>query len=264
MTNNQQYQQILFEQINRVGLITLNRPDRLNAWTRQMSREMMSAIEHCNNTKGIGAIVLTGAGRGFCAGADMTDTFQKTLAGDDEQSLDKDWVSFIRDSKPIIAAVNGAAVGVGVSMILPCDYIMASSLARFALRFVKMGVVPELASSHFLVQRVGFGAASEMCLTGRIYSAQDSLHRRLCDALVEPEQLLDNAIALAEEIAANPALQLGMAKQLLTQNASETDLKLVQKRELSALAIAYQSPEFKEAVAAFMEKREPDFVKHSS
>lgn len=260
-----EYEQITFEQRERVGLITLNRPDRMNAWTYRMSAELVDAIDHCNADDGIGAIVLTGAGKGFCAGADIEDTFASRLEGDGATGTDggganrRDWVALLRASKPIVAAVNGAAVGVGATMILPCDVLLASERAKFGMFFVRMGLVPELASSHFLVARMGIGAASEMCLTGRLYDAAECRERRLVDRVVEHDRLLDEALTTAGEIARNPSRQLRWIKELLTQNGTESDLTEVQRREMARLETCYSSPEHKEAVDAFINKREPDF-----
>jgi enoyl-CoA hydratase/carnithine racemase len=258
------YEQIRFEVHNGVGLLTLNRPERLNAWTYKMSGELTDAIEYCNGSDHVGAMVITGEGRGFCAGADIGDTFQARLDGQDvaktrQDARTGDWVALLRRSKPIIAAVNGASIGVGATMILPCDVIVAADTARFGMAFVKMGLVPELASSHFLVQRMGFGHASEMCLTGRLYSAREAHDMRLVDHLVPHEQLLAKALELARAMAANPSPQLRWIKQLISENGCATDLATVQEREQQLLQQAYASPEHKEAVAAFLEKREPDY-----
>ena len=172
---------------------------------------------------------MTGEGRGFCAGADMEATFGVRIAGGDPGAntaegqggmpAGLDWVDLCRQSKPLIAAVNGAAVGIGMTMILPFDVIIASDKARFGMFFIKVGLVPELASTHFLVQRMGFGRASEMCLSGRLWSADEALAGGLVERVVAPDELLDDAVELASTIAANPAPQLQMIKQLLTANA---------------------------------------------
>jgi 2-(1,2-epoxy-1,2-dihydrophenyl)acetyl-CoA isomerase len=255
------YQQIRYDTADGVATLTLSRPERMNAWTYQMSAELTDAIERVNAAPDLGAIVITGEGRGFCAGADIQDTFQSQIDGESQkrEGGTSDWVALLRRSKPIIAAVNGASVGVGATMILPADIIMAGRAAKFGMAFVKMGVVPELASSHFLVQRMGLGRASEMCLTGRLYSAEEAYEMGLVDRLVDDEQLLTQAQELAATIAANPAPQLKWVKELLTENGSETDLAEVQRREMTRLAQAYASPEHKEAVAAFLEKRKPDY-----
>lgn len=256
--------QISFERRGNVGIVTLNRPDRLNAWTNQMNGELCDVITHCNEDAEVGALVLTGAGRGFCAGADIKDNFQARLegktAGQPTRKL-PDWVTLVRASKPLLAAVNGAAIGVGATMILPFDVIIASDRARFGMGFIKMGLVPELASSHFLVQRMGIGRASEMCLTGRLYSGAEAHAMGLVDRLVPHDDLLPTTLALAAEIAANPGPQLRWIKDLLTRNGSETDLTKVQQRELDHLLVARKSPEHKEAVSAFLEKRPPDFLR---
>lgn len=256
------YEQILFEIQDHIGIMTLNRPERLNAWTYTMSAELTDAIESCNDNPDVGAMVITGAGRGFCAGADIKDTFQARIDGKPSERPKHDptdWVGLVRSSKPIVAAVNGASVGVGATMVLPCDVIVASESAKFAMGFIKMGLVPELASSHFLVQRMGIGRASEMCLSGRLYPAAEAYEQGLVDRLVPDDQLMQTATDIAKSFAANPSPQLRWVKQLLTQNGSATDLAAVQKIEGEMLQLAYNTPEHKEAVAAFLEKREPDF-----
>ena len=257
------YQQIDCETRGEVVLLTLNRPDRLNAWTARMSAELCDAIEAANRDPAVGAIVVTGRGRGFCAGADIKDTFQSQLegSGSSESARERpvDWVTLVRSSKPLIAAINGAAVGVGLTMILSFDYLIASDKARLSCRFIKMGLVPELASSHFLPQRVGFGRASELMLSGRLVGADEAAKLGLVDEVVPHDGLLDAALDKARSFSANPDLQLRMIKELITQNSDETDLALVQRRETDKLAIAYKSPEHKEAVQAFLEKREPSF-----
>jgi enoyl-CoA hydratase/carnithine racemase len=263
------YEQITVERRDEVALLTLNRPERLNAWTPRMSVELADAIEQANGDRSVGAIVVTGAGRGFCAGADMEATFQTRIDGRDpgddtaggEGGLPRglDWVALVRASKPLVAAVNGAAVGVGLTMILPFDVLIASERARFGMLFIKMGLVPELASTHFLVQRMGFGRASEMCLSGRLYAAAEAYEKGLVDRLVPADEVVAQAVALAREIGANPAPQLAMTKQLLSRNGSATDLTDVQRAETRLLRACWETPEHKEAVRAFLEKRPPVF-----
>ena len=260
------FETILLDKADDIAVVTLNRPARLNAWTGQMNAELVAAITDCNEDPNVGAIVVTGAGRGFCAGADIRDSFQAQLQGGGDAKREDaprqplaNWIELVRSSKPLIAAVNGASVGVGATMILPMDVIVASEEAKFGFAFVKMGVTPELASSHFLVQRVGFGTASEMCLTGRLYSGREAFERGLADRLAPAAELLPEAKALAQEIAVNPAPHLRWVKALLTANGAETDLAEVQRREGETLAKAYASPEHKEAVDAFLGKRAPKF-----
>ena len=263
------YEQILTERRGEVLLITLNRPDRMNAWTPVMAGEQADAIAAANNDPRIGAVVITGAGRGFCAGADTEAVFQKRISGarTDAEAADErtgmpagvDWVTLIRTSKPIVAAVNGPAIGVGLTQILPVDQIVGSRSAKFGTGFIKMGLVPELGSTRWLVARMGFGRASDLCLSGRLVPADEAHALGLIDRVSEPDSLLDTAIDVARTYAANPDRQLRLTKHLLTQNAAETDLHLVQQRELAALEECFVSPEHREAVAAFREKRPPVF-----
>ena len=260
-TGSLTFETIAYERRDAVALITLERPEKLNAWTPRMASEQAAAIAAANADDAVGAIVMTGAGRGFCAGADMSDTFGKRLDGvdpgeDTAQSggmpREVDWVALARESKPLIAAVNGAAVGIGMTMILPFDVILASERAKFGMFFIKVGLVPELASTRLLAQRVGFGRASEMCLSGRLYTAAEAHAIGLADRLEEPERLLDAALELAGEIGANPAPQLRMIKRLLTENALESDLHLVQQRENELMRECWRSPEHARAVASFL------------
>jgi enoyl-CoA hydratase/carnithine racemase len=263
------YTLITYERRDAVALLTLNRPEKLNAWTPAMAVEQAHAIEAANADPAVGAIVMTGAGRGFCAGADMEATFKSRIDGVDPgedtatgsggMPASVDWVGLLRRSKPFVAAVNGAAVGIGMTMILPCDVILASEKAKFGMLFIKVGLVPELASTHFLVQRVGFGRASEMCLSGKLYSGAEAHAFGLADRLCAPDDLVPQALALAGEIAANPDPQLRMTKELLSRNGSATDLGAVQRLESEMLRRCWVSPEHREAVTAFLEKRPPRF-----
>src|SRR6059058_4762365 len=235
------YQLIRYETGDGIAEITLHRPEKLNAWTPQMAVEQADAIGRANDDRAIGAIVMTGAGRAFCAGADMELTFKSRIEGRDPGAdtasgqggmpAGLDWVRLVRESKPLIAAVNGAAVGIGMTMILPFDVIVASEKARFGMLFIKVGLVPELASTHFLVQRIGFGRASEMCLTASLYGADEAHRMGLADHVVAHDELVACAMELAEQMASNPDRMLRMTKSLLTANAADTDLEAVQARE---------------------------------
>ncbi len=245
-----------------VLVITFNRPDKLNAWTYGLHAELRRAIESANDVAEVDAIVVTATGKGFCAGADMSAVFGLNEAQKQEaraEARTDEWVTLLRSCKPIVAAVNGAAIGIGVSLILPMDQILASADAKFALRFVKMGLVPELAASHFLPRRLGFGAASRVLLTGDTLTAQEALTLHLIDQVVPADTLLEEATSLARRMGSNPHAALRATKQLLTLNGSETDLTLIQQRELDTLTQCYASAEHKEAVAAFLGKRAPDF-----
>lgn len=258
------YTQIIVEDVEEIRLITLNRPDKLNAWTPRMSRELVDAFQTANEDPSIGAFVVTGAGRGFCAGADISEVFaaqideEHTEAAEEEPTTDRvDWVELMRSSKPVVAAINGASIGVGLTLVLSMDFLVAHPEAKLSARFVKMGVVPELASSHFLVQRCGWGNASDLALSGRTVLGTEALSLGLVDAVSEDPvaEAMDRARSYAEN--APPSLRF--VKELLTANGSEPDLGLVQRRELTALDEAYRTPEHHEAVAAFTERRAPKF-----
>jgi 2-(1,2-epoxy-1,2-dihydrophenyl)acetyl-CoA isomerase len=264
------YEQITFEKRGRAGLITLNRPERLNAWTPRMMIEMRQAIDECVADPQIAAAVVTGAGRAFCAGADVGDVFQKqaeqreqgqqSTAARDAGSAD--WVTYLRTlPKPTIAAVNGTAVGIGVTQVLPMDIRIAAESARFGMFFVKMGLSPELASSALLPQMVGTARAIEWCLTARLVPAQEAKEAGLVSDVVPGEKLLDRAFELVDMIAKNPAPALAATRKLIVDNVHNDDIRAVQASEGATLNALYQTWEHKEAIAAFMGKRDPDFSK---
>lgn len=260
---------ILTEQRGEVLLITLNRPERLNAWTPRMGAELAGAIGEANRSPEIGAVVMTGAGRAFCAGADIQDTFATRIAGQDPgedtasgqggMPAAVDWVGLCTTSKPLIAAVNGVCVGVGLTQILSFDVIVASDQARFGIGFIRVGLVPELASTRFLTQRMGPGQARLFALTGDLWPAHDALAAGLVDRVVVADELIAETLSLGSRIAANPAPQLQWTKHLLTVNALEEDLQAVQDRESAILRECWASSEHAEAVKAFQEKRPPSF-----
>ena len=255
------YETILTEVRDGVLIITLNRTERQNAWTYQMGGDLNAAVAAANADDDVNAIVITGAGRGFCAGADIEAVFKAQSEGEDvsEGGGAGNWVKVVRESKPMVAAINGAAIGVGLTQVLPMDYLVAADGAKLSVRFVKMGLVPELASSRFLFARAGFGNASELMLTGKTVQADEALAIGLVDKVVPADALLDTACEVARAMGENPQAAVRHIKELITANAAETDYVAVQKREIEALHEAYTSPEHKEAIAAFMEKREPDF-----
>ena len=258
------YEEILTETRDRVGIIRLNRPNKLNAWTATMSGEIIDAMTAWNADDGIGAIILTGEGRAFCAGADIgnfAERVETNRQGQGEQLRrgGANMTQFIRQSKPTIAAINGYAVGVGLTMILPCDVRIASTSANLSIRFIKMGLMPELGSTHLLAQLIGLGNATEMCLTGRMVPADEAMRMGLVSAVTAPDELLPTAIAKAEEIANNPTRAVMMIKELLRKNPMEDDLDAVMEREGLRDQIARRLPDHAEAVAAFLEKRNPNF-----
>ncbi len=256
---------ILTETRGRVGIITFNRPEKLNALHATMSGEMRDQITVWNNDPNIGAIVLTGAGRAFCSGADIggwnQDIEKRERGEEQERRRDGSWVIFARDSKPLICAINGPCIGAGLTITLPCDIRIASDQARLSMRFIRVGIFPELASTHLLSHIVGFGQAMELMLTGKIIEAEEAGRIGLVNRVVPQDKLLDEAVAIAQEIAFNPAESVMAVKKIAWQNLDEGEISVIQQREGVELAAAIAKPAFKEAVRAFLEKRQPDFNK---
>ena len=259
------YEMILTETRGRVGIITFNRPEKLNALHATMSGEMRDQITVWNNDPNIGAMVLTGAGRAFCSGADIggwnQDIEKRERGEEQERRRDGSWVTFARDSKPLICAINGPCIGAGLTITLPCDIRIASDQARLSMRFIRVGIFPELASTHLLSHIVGFGQAMELMLTGKIIEAEEAGRIGLVNRVVPQDKLLDEAVATAQEIAFNPAESVMAVKKMAWQNLDEGDISVIQQREGVELAAAIARPAFKEAVRAFLEKRQPDFNK---
>jgi 2-(1,2-epoxy-1,2-dihydrophenyl)acetyl-CoA isomerase len=265
------YKHILYESRGPVVLITLNRPERLNAWTATMENEFIEAINCASADPAVGCIVITGAGRGFCAGADIggfNDGIKAMGEGKRPSKLLYEGGSpevpiTLARSKPTICAVNGASVGVGLTFTLACDIRIASTAARFSARFVKVGLTPECGSTHYLPLVAGLPNALFMTLTGRIIDAQEALARGIVDRIVEPEQLLPEAMKLAEEIAANPHDAVWAAKRMIHAHVTEPDLRKVVTQESYSIRERQTEPDHKEAVQAFLAKREPVFNQDS-
>ena len=259
------HEMILSETQGRVGIITFNRPEKLNALHDTMMGEMREQIEAWNNDSSIGAIVLTGAGRAVCAGADIggwnRDIQQRERGEEPQRSRDGSWVLFARQSKPLICAINGHCIGAGLTITLPCDVRIASEQARLSMRFIRVGIFPELASTHLLAHIVGFGHAMELMLTGRIIDATEAARIGLVNRVVPDGKVMEDAIATAQEIAFNPAESVRAVKKIAWENLDEGDIETIQEREGVELVAAASRPAFKEAVTAFLEKRRPDFHK---
>jgi enoyl-CoA hydratase/carnithine racemase len=258
------YEHIRVEQQGRVGIVTFDNPDRLNVFSDAMFRDVRRAVDTFNADPGVGAVVLTGSGRAFCAGADIKGWDREIEAWERGERRvpereDENWVQFIQRSKPIICAMNGLSIGVGLTMTLPCDVRIASDQARLSMRFVRVGVLPELASTRLLGQIVGITHALELMLSGRIIDAAEAGRIGLVNRVVPHEQLMDVAMETAAEIAFNPSESLAAIKSMAWAHLAETSLEEVLKREDGEFAAATERPAFKEAVKAFLEKRQPDF-----
>lgn len=261
------YEFVLTEVRDRVGIVTMNRPEKLNALHGPQQQEMQQAIRAFDADPAIGAIVLTGAGRVFCAGADISDWDKAldsepgTRAGTQGTAGSENWPDLMADVKPVVVAYNGAAVGAGLTLTLGSDFRIAAESARFSLRFPKMGVTPELQSSMIFPQLVGLQHSLDMMLSGKFVTAQEALEMGFIGAVVPDSELLDRAVDKASEYAVNDPDITRAVKQLVWANAVEKDGKEVTKRELEVLRVAMASPAHREAVKAFVEKREPDFYR---
>ncbi len=261
------YHDILYERRDRIVLITLNRPEKLNAWNPRMESEFLQALEAASADGEAHVIVVTAAGRAFCAGGDI-GSFSETLASGRERSGPSPLVSregspevpiALSRAKPVIAAINGHAVGIGLTMPLACDIRIASDRAKFSARFVKVGLTPECGSTRYLPLVAGLGNALYMALTGRIVDADEARDRGLVDRVVPHDTLMDESMALAEEVAANPASAVWAAKRLIHDNAVQGEIRRVVSTEGFAIREMRRSPDHAEAVRAFLEKREPRF-----
>jgi len=256
------YQTILTEQRGRVAIVTLNRPERLNALSMQLVHELYDAFERCNQDSSVGAIVLTGQGRAFCAGLDVQDWENPESPPNGEPMNYRSqlrWLEMMRESKPVVVAVNGLAVGGGVTLILSCDIRIASERAQFEERHVRMGLMPDMGSSRLLVQTVGLAQALRLQLTARRIDAREAERIGLVTDVVAHEQLLDAAIAIATEVAAHPVSSLLATKQLVWDNMCESDGNKVVWREAEVEERLMKGPDFAEATRAFIEKRAPRF-----
>ena len=254
--------EILTEKRGRVGIITLNRPDKLNAMTHTMLDEVSWQVKAWNDDEAIGAVVLTGAGRAFCSGGDVT-RFEEALREGPEHAtlpiLETDWIDVVVQSKPVICAINGLAVGIGITMALPCDIRVAAEGAKISFRFIRIGLTPELASTHYLASMVGMGLATELMLTGRFIEAEEARSGGLVNHVYPADRLLDEAVGLAAEVAELPDWHLRQIKRLLHGHYLERDTRAVQSAEADVFRKAMASEAHHEALVAFREKRQPRF-----
>ena len=256
-------QTILIDRQGRVGLITLNRPDYLNAVNSMMGIEIREQIEEFNKDDTIGSIVITGAGRAFSAGADVSG-FEATVKGDKEtKDTEPDrfpkWPSFIKASKPVICALNGYAIGMGITMPLSCDIRVMSESARISFRFAYIGLTPEYGSTHLLSQIVGMGKATEFMLTGRFIESDEALATGLVNHVYTDEDLMEKSVELASQIAFNPVWQLSEIKRMLRDHCYIDDPDRVMEIESEIFSQSQHTDAHKEFLSSFREKRDPRY-----
>jgi len=261
------YETLLTELRDRVLTVTMNRPDRLNAFTEQMMFDWLTLLDAIDADDEVRAVIVTGAGRGFCAGADLGGggkTFDASRVEQSNEHRDgggRVTLRIFECKKPLIAAVNGAAVGVGATMTLPMDVRLASEDARFGFVFARRGIVPEAASSWFLPRVVGISQAMEWVATGRVFGAQEALAGRLVSRVVPPAELLPAAQALAREIADNTsAVSVALARQMLWRMLGADHPMVAHQIDSQAIYAMGRSPDSYEGVQSFLEKRPPRFA----
>lgn len=249
-----------------VATITLDRPEKLNAFTATMMAELLDAFDRTDADDAVRAVVVTGAGRAFCAGADLSaggGTFDYRSEASAEAHRDGGGLVALRifeSKKPVIAAINGAAVGVGATMTLPMDIRIAATSARFGFVFARRGIVPEAASSWFLPRVVGIAQAAEWCFTGRLFPAEEALAARLVSRVVEPEALLPTAYGLAREIAEHAApVSVAVTRALLWRMLGADHPMEAHRIDSRCIYELGRSPDAAEGVTAFLEKRPPRF-----
>jgi len=270
--------QITTEREEGVLLITLNRPDRLNAWTAQMGEELIAAFDEADRDDQVRAVVVTGAGRAFCAGADLSEgakTFDAEARGGSSAPNMEDgrWrdgggrltLRIFEAKKPVIAAINGPAVGVGVTMTLPMDIRIASESARFGFVFVRRGIIPEACSSWFLPRIVGVGQALEWVLSGRVFSAQEALAGGLVRSLHPEGKVVEEALKLAAELTKETApVSVALARQLLWRMLGAEHPMIAHRADSLGMYLRGRSKDAAEGVTSFLEKRSANFPERVS
>ena len=262
-----EFEQIRTELAKRVLTITLNRPERLNAWTPTMGRELMAAFDRADSDDEVRVIVITGAGRGFCAGADLAggaDTFdwreRETTGAVPRDGGGQFTLRVFESTKPVIAAINGPAVGVGATMTLPMDVRLAADDARLGFVFSRRGIVPEACSSWFLPRAVGISRAMEWVATGRVFGAQEALEAGLVRSLHPGGELLEAAYGLAREIAENTApVSVALARRMMWTMLGADHPMLAHRADSRGMFTRGQSADAQEGVTSFLEKRPAAF-----
>jgi enoyl-CoA hydratase/carnithine racemase len=264
-----EYTQIAYEVADRVATITLDRPEQLNAFTDTMLRELLDAFDRVDADDAVRAVIVTGRGRGFCAGADLSgggETFSRggsDVIGDSGVPRDGGGMLTLRIFdclKPVIAAVNGPAVGVGVTMTLPMDIRLASDSARFGFVFARRGIVPEACSSWFLPRVVGISRAAEWVYTGRVFPAAEALAAGLVCEVLPADQLLPAAHTLADEIAAHTSpVSVALSRRLLWRMLGAAHPMDAHRADSRGVLLRGQSADAVEGVVSFLEKRTPNF-----
>ena len=255
------FETIILERKNGVATLTLNRPEKLNAINRKMAEELNEAVVEVAKDTEVRVLVITGAGRGFCSGADVVDMTQSAAPIENRywvQMLSKVTLALTDLEKPVIAKVNGVAAGIGCSFAMCADVIIASESARFSLIFSRIGLVPDGGSLFHLPRLVGPARAKELIFTAKMLEAKEAERIGLINKIVSPDELDNEVNMLAKQLAEGPTLALGMAKKIVNKGLS-MDLSSVLECEAFAQAIAGTTEDAQEGIIAFLEKRKAEF-----
>ncbi|MXX48617.1 MAG: hypothetical protein F4Z38_10005 [Chloroflexi bacterium] len=265
------YEDLTLEIQNHVAIVTLNRPEKMNAMGPRLVFELLDVLESTRHDDEVKSMVITGSGRGLCAGADVTGGAAMRKLSDEldeasgyrrhkEAPIGHYGVLFstLNDyPKPIVAAVNGAAAGAGMSLALACDIRLASTNARFISAFVHRAITPDTGSTYYLPQMLGKGRALELMYTGEPLNASDAERYGLVNRVLDPESLVEESIALAEKIARGPSLAIELTKRLVNNQASTFDMQV--EREAWGLGVTGESEDRQEGIDSFLEKRPAQF-----
>ncbi len=259
------FDEILVEEKKNFVVLTLNRPDRFNAFTTEMYIKLLEILSKISIDEKIKAVLITGAGKGFCSGSDVASRLGGDLQNEKEagrgESLRQieDLTNFFGNfSKPVITAINGPAVGAGLSIALISDIRLASEKARFGAVWVKVGLIPDMGATYYLPRVVGLSKAIEMTLTGELVDAAEALKIGLVSKVVPHDQLMDRAIAMTESIASGPAVAIKLAKRALHRSVNN-NLQMQMDYESYAQFFCRQTYDHKEGINAYKEKRKPLF-----
>jgi enoyl-CoA hydratase/carnithine racemase len=271
---NPSFETLLYDVEDGVATITLNRPDKLNAFTGQMMLELIAAFDATDADDAVKVVIVTGAGRAFCAGADLSSgaqTFDYAARGEaarEETKVDDVYrdgggrvtLRIFDSLKPVIAAVNGPAVGIGVTMQLAMDIRIASDAARFGFVFARRGIAPEACSSWFLPRIVGISQALEWCYSGRVFPAAEALAGGLVRSVHAPEELLPAARAIARDIVDNTApVSVSLIRQLMWRGLTASHPMEAHRADSRAITARGRAGDAREGVSAFLEKRQPHY-----
>ena len=255
-------QAVLTEVKNGVALITLNEPNSLNALSSEIMQGLTQAVTSIKHDSAVRAVILTGNGRAFCAGGNIKG-FGNTSSAAAGRKRMKEGLNFLKDlaqmEKPVIAAVNGYAIGAGLSLALACDFVISAETSKFGLGFHKIGLVPDLGALYHLPRIVGMARAKELAFSDRTLSAAEAKEYGICLEVVEAEQLLSRAQEIAESFASSSTIAIGLAKSLLNRSF-ESSLDEVLHEEAMVQGIAFTTADHKEGVRAFLEKTKPVFT----